>query len=243
MVVYGDMYRLRLPPRTPALVPLDDERNRGGDGGGDGDYATATAKAATWERVETIGDLPLPRAHHSSHMVVEGASGDGVDASGGAGKLVVFGGRDGSGTVCFVDLHVLDVDTMRWSAVALPVDYDRYVAHVRKMTTDGSRPIPGSVPCPVHVNVQRGKPLPPPHDGTATASVGGASVGGAAAATSDADKGLWFLPRVAHASCVFGNYLFVVCGHDGNRYVNDVAILNLGTSRARAGLLSHLIAS
>lgn len=33
--------------------------------------------------------------------------------------------------------------------------------------------------------------------------------------------------RLAHASVNVGSYLFVTGGHDGNRYCNDLLLLNL----------------
>ena len=36
------------------------------------------------------------------------------------------------------------------------------------------------------------------------------------------------VPRLAHSATQVGSYVFVIGGHDGSRYSNDVLLLNLG---------------
>jgi hypothetical protein len=38
----------------------------------------------------------------------------------------------------------------------------------------------------------------------------------------------WTLARLGHTSTIVGNYLFIVGGHTGTKYVKDVLLLNLG---------------
>lgn len=39
------------------------------------------------------------------------------------------------------------------------------------------------------------------------------------------------IPRLAHTATQVGSYIFVIGGHDGNRYSNDILLLNLGKFR------------
>lgn len=39
------------------------------------------------------------------------------------------------------------------------------------------------------------------------------------------------VPRLAHSSTQVGSYLFVIGGHDGTRYSNEVLLLNLGKEK------------
>lgn len=36
------------------------------------------------------------------------------------------------------------------------------------------------------------------------------------------------VPRLAHSATQVGSYVFVIGGHDGSRYSNEVLLLNLG---------------
>lgn len=36
------------------------------------------------------------------------------------------------------------------------------------------------------------------------------------------------IPRLAHSATQVGSYVFVIGGHDGSRYSNDILLLNLG---------------
>lgn len=49
------------------------------------------------------------------------------------------------------------------------------------------------------------------------------------------EKGRWSqieldrkIPRLAHTSTQVGSYVFVIGGHDGRRYSQDVLLFNLG---------------
>ena len=39
------------------------------------------------------------------------------------------------------------------------------------------------------------------------------------------------ITRQAHSATQVGSYLFVIAGHDGKRYSNEVSLLNLGKAR------------
>lgn len=39
------------------------------------------------------------------------------------------------------------------------------------------------------------------------------------------------IPRLSHSAICIGSFLFVIAGHDGNKYRNDLLMLNLGECR------------
>lgn len=40
------------------------------------------------------------------------------------------------------------------------------------------------------------------------------------------------VPRLAHSATQVGSYVFIIGGHDGSRYSNEVLLLNLGKNKA-----------
>jgi N-acetylneuraminic acid mutarotase len=58
----------------------------------------------TWKKLEPEGDLPVARGYHTSNLV--------------GNQWIVYGGSDGAD--CFNDIHILDLESLRWVEVNVP---------------------------------------------------------------------------------------------------------------------------
>ncbi|RLN86341.1 hypothetical protein BBJ28_00007462 [Nothophytophthora sp. Chile5] len=99
-----NMHTADFVPRLRSLLVF-----RGGDGREYlNDLHALHVDELTWRRVNTSGATPAARANHSSALVGDGE------------RLLVFGGWDGRQRLN--DVHVLDTQSMAWSAVVGGVD-------------------------------------------------------------------------------------------------------------------------
>ncbi len=151
---------------------------------------------------------PPVRGYHTANMV--------------GSKLIVFGGSDG--LECFRDVWVYDIDTSVWRAVKM---------------FDAPSPPPPPPPSLLPLPLSSGGAATVAAAAAAAATAGGVAAGagmgtGAVTATATA-----VVPgpagaggsyqRLSHSATVIGSYLFVIGGHDGHAYNNDVLLLNLVT--------------
>lgn len=120
--------------------------------------------------------------------------------------IYVFGGGDG--TKALNDVHRLDLKTKEWTAI----------------DTKGGKPACRGY----HTGSLVGSKLVIFGGSDGKECFGGIHV-------LDLETNVWHpiqldeqLPRLSHSAICVGSFLFVVAGHDGSQYRNDLLMLNLG---------------
>lgn len=201
----------------------------------------------TWSAPRVYGKIPPPcRAHCLS-----------VDPEN--GKLYLFGGGDGQ--KYHNHLYVLDTHTMIWSRPKTsgdpPSERRAHVTVFWQLSMyvfgggDGTRALNDVYRLDIKTKVwsvvptQGNKPDPRGyHSGTLVddklvifgGSDGKECFGGIH--VLDLETSVWSqveldnqVPRLSHSAICIGSFLFVIAGHDGEQYCNDLSMLNLGEYR------------